>query len=120
MAGSTHDPHFRPARRVMMEPSPKSDGSSGRTVSRRTAVTGLLIARDDRILFESYQYGRTDSDRLVSQSMVKSIVGVLVGIAVAEGAIKSVADAAETYVPGLRGSEYGATPIRDLLHMSSG
>ena len=86
----------------------------------RNPVTGLLIARDDRILFESYQYGRTDSDRLVSQSMVKSIVGMLVGIAVSEGAIKSVADAAEIYVPGLRGTEYGATPIRDLLHMSSG
>src|SRR5262249_18601370 len=25
-----------------------------------------------------------------------------------------------TYVPGLEGTEYGATPIRDLLHMSSG
>jgi CubicO group peptidase (beta-lactamase class C family) len=86
----------------------------------RKPVTGLLVCKDDRILFESYQYGRTDRDRFVSQSMVKSIMGILIGIAISEGAIKSVDDKAETYVPGLKGTEYGATPIRDLLHMSSG
>jgi len=52
--------------------------------------------------------------------MVKSMIGLLIGIAVSEGAIKSVDDTPETYVPGFRGSEYGRTPIRDLLHMSSG
>jgi len=86
----------------------------------RNPVTGLLIAKDDRILFEYYQYGRTDRDRLVSQSMVKSITGMLIGIAISEGAIKSVDDTAETYVPGFKGTEYGRTPIRDLLHISSG
>ena len=56
----------------------------------RNPVTGLLIAKDDQILFEHYQYGRTDGDRFVSQSMVKSVTGLLMGIAIAEGAIKSV------------------------------
>jgi CubicO group peptidase (beta-lactamase class C family) len=86
----------------------------------RNPVTGLLIARDDEILFEHYQYGRTDRDRLSSGSMAKSITGMLIGIAVSEGAIKSVDDTTETYVPGFKGTEYGRTPIRDLLHMSSG
>jgi CubicO group peptidase (beta-lactamase class C family) len=86
----------------------------------RNPVTGLLIAKDDVILYEHYQYGRTDHDRFVSQSMVKSIMGLLIGIAVSEGAIKSVDDTPEAYVRGFRGTEYGKTPIRDLLHMSSG
>ena len=86
----------------------------------RNPVTGLPIARDNEIVFERYQYARTDQDRFVSQSMVKSITSLLIGIAIAEGAIKSVDDRPETYVPGSRGSEYGGTPIRDLLHMSSG
>ena len=86
----------------------------------RNPVTGLLIAKDDQILFEHYQYGRTDRDRFASQSMAKSITAMLVGIALGQGAIKSVDDLAETYVPGFNGSEYGRTPIRDLLHMSSG
>ena len=83
-------------------------------------VTGLLIARDDTILFEHYRYARTDKDRFLSQSMAKTLTGLLVGIAVSEGAIHSIDDTAATYVPELAGTEYGATPLRALLHMSSG
>jgi CubicO group peptidase (beta-lactamase class C family) len=86
----------------------------------RNPVTGLLIAKDDEILFEHYQYGRTDRDRFQSQSMAKSITAMLVGIAIGQGAIQSVDDPAQKYVPGFEGTEYGKTPIRDLLHMSSG
>ena len=86
----------------------------------RNPVTGLLIAKDDQILFERYQFARTDRDRFVSQSMVKSMIGLLIGVAISDGTIKSIDDSPETYVRGFRGSEYGKTPIRDLLHMSSG
>jgi CubicO group peptidase (beta-lactamase class C family) len=86
----------------------------------RNPVTGLLIARDDEILVEHYQYGRTDRDRMLSQSMVKSIMGMLIGIAVSEGAISSVDDTPQAYVPGFKGTEYGGTRLRDLLHMASG
>jgi CubicO group peptidase (beta-lactamase class C family) len=87
---------------------------------KRNAATGLLIARGDTILFEHYQYGRTDRDRLTSQSLVKTMVGMLVGIAISEGAIRSVDDPAAAYVPELAGSELGRTPLRALLHMASG
>jgi CubicO group peptidase (beta-lactamase class C family) len=86
----------------------------------RQPTTGLLIARDDTILYEHYQYARSDRDRFLSQSMAKTITSMLIGIAVTEGAIKSVDDEVATYVPGLAGTEYGKTPIRALLHMSSG
>jgi CubicO group peptidase (beta-lactamase class C family) len=83
-------------------------------------VTGLLIARDDTILFEHYRYARSDQDRFLSNSMAKTITALLVGIAISEGAIRSIDDTAATYVPELAGTEYGATPLRALLHMSSG
>jgi CubicO group peptidase (beta-lactamase class C family) len=86
----------------------------------RNPVTGLIIAKDDQIFYEHYQYGRTDRERLLSQSMAKSIVGMLVGLAISDGAIGSVEDTADMYVPEFKGSEYGKTPLRDLLHMSSG
>jgi CubicO group peptidase (beta-lactamase class C family) len=86
----------------------------------RQPTTGLLIARGDTILYEHYQYARTDRDRFLSQSMAKTITAMLIGIAVADGAIKSIDDVAATYVKGLAGTEYGKTPIRALLHMSSG
>jgi CubicO group peptidase (beta-lactamase class C family) len=86
----------------------------------QTPITGLLVAKDDRILFESYQRGRTAQDRLMSQSMVKTIVGMLAGIAVSEHSIGSVNDMAGKYVSELRDSDYGKVKIVDLLHMSSG
>jgi len=83
-------------------------------------VTGFLIAKGDTILVERYQYGRTDKQRLTSFSMAKTIVALLIGIAVKEGTIRSIDEPAEAYVPGLKGSEYGRTPIKALLQMSSG
>jgi CubicO group peptidase (beta-lactamase class C family) len=86
----------------------------------RQPVTGLLIAKDNTILVERYQYGRTDTDRLASFSMAKTVVSLLIGIAVKDGAIRSVDDLAETYVPDLKDTEYGRTPIKALLLMASG
>ena len=60
----------------------------------RHPVTGLLIVRDRTILFEHYQYGRTDRDRFASQSMAKTVNAMLIGIAVGEGAIRSIDDPA--------------------------
>jgi CubicO group peptidase (beta-lactamase class C family) len=86
----------------------------------RNPATGLLIAKDDTILYEHYQYARSDRDRFLSQSMAKTITAMLVGIAVSEGKIKSIEDSAAAYVPGLADIEYGKTQLRDLLHMASG
>jgi CubicO group peptidase (beta-lactamase class C family) len=86
----------------------------------RHPVTGLLIARGATILFEHYQYARTGGDRLLSQSMAKTVTAMLLGIAVQEGAIRSIDQPAADYVPDLAGTEYGKTPIRALLHMASG
>jgi CubicO group peptidase (beta-lactamase class C family) len=83
-------------------------------------TTGLLIARDDAILVERYQYARTDRHRFTSQSMAKTVTSMLIGIAIAEGRIRSVDDPAAAYVPGLTGTEYGGTSLRHLLQMSSG
>lgn len=83
-------------------------------------VTGFLIAKGDIILVERYQYGRTDKHRLASFSMAKTIVGLLIGLALEQGAIRSIDEPAQTYVAGLKGTEYGRTPIKALLQMTSG
>ena len=45
---------------------------------------------------------------------------MLIGIAIAEGHIRSVDDPAAAYVPALADTEYGRTSLRHLLQMSSG
>lgn len=86
----------------------------------RHPVTGLLVARGDTLLLERYQYARHDRHRFASWSMAKTVTAMLVGIALAEGRLRSVDDPAAAYVPALADTEYGRTPLRHLLQMSSG
>jgi len=82
--------------------------------------TGLMVVQGDTVLAERYQYGRTAQNRFESASVAKTVLGMLIGIAVSEGKIKSLDDKAGEYVPDLKGHPYGETSIRDLLTMSSG
>jgi CubicO group peptidase (beta-lactamase class C family) len=113
-----------PLARAAGEPALRYD-YQGRTFTlddymARNPATGLLIARDDTIFVERYQYARTDRDRFTSWSMAKTVTSMLIGIAIGEGRIRSVDDPAATYVPALAGTEYGRTSLRHLLQMSSG
>jgi CubicO group peptidase (beta-lactamase class C family) len=86
----------------------------------RNRTTGLLILKGDTILAERYQYDRKPEHRMNSYSMAKTLVAMLVGVALAEGKIQALDDRADRYVPELKGTPYGETPIRHLLTMSSG
>lgn len=86
----------------------------------RQRITGLLILKGDSIIYEAYQYDRTAESRFASFSMAKTVVGLLAGIALGEGRIASLDDAATKYAPDLKGTAYGTASVRDLLRMSSG
>lgn len=86
----------------------------------RQRVTGLVILKDGTVVAERYRYGRTPDARFLSFSMAKSVVSMLVGIALERGAIASLDERADRYASELAGSGYGATSIRHLLRMSSG
>jgi CubicO group peptidase (beta-lactamase class C family) len=121
-------PHVSPWKRAAKEPSYRYDGASQLGGRRhdldgylaRNPTTSLIVAKDDTILVERYQYARTDSHRFISFSMAKTVTSMLMGLAVADGKIRSIDDAAEVYEPRLAGTEYGKTPLRHLLTMSSG
>jgi len=82
--------------------------------------TGLMIIKNGTVLVERYQYDRTPADRFTSMSMAKTVVAMLIGIALAEKKISSIDDLASQYVPELKGHPYGETRLRHLLTMSSG
>lgn len=83
-------------------------------------VTGLLIARDNRILFERYRFARQPSMRLQSWSMAKSVTSLLLGICLDRGLIASFDDLAARYLPELAGTLHGETSLRHLSNMCSG
>jgi CubicO group peptidase (beta-lactamase class C family) len=82
--------------------------------------TGLLVMRGDTVLAERYRYERKPEHLFASMSMSKTVVAMLVGIALSEKKIGSIDDLAEKYVPDFKGHPYGETPIRHLLTMTSG
>jgi len=83
-------------------------------------ATGVLVLKDGAIAAERYGYGRTPDMRMLSNSMAKTLVALAVGQALEDGAIRSIDDPAERYVPELQGTLYGRTRLVNLLRMASG
>ncbi|HYA76938.1 MAG TPA: serine hydrolase [Burkholderiaceae bacterium] len=85
-----------------------------------TETTGLLIVKDDKIVFEQYWHGNDANSRWEAWSISKSFVSALIGVAIREGAIASVEDPVTKYASELQGSAYDGVRIKDVLRMSSG
>ena len=86
----------------------------------RQRITGLLILKGDTIVYEAYQYDRKPEHKFASFSMAKTVTALLVGVALGEGRIASLDDAAEKYAPDLKDTAYGKVTLRNLLRMTSG
>ena len=87
---------------------------------KRNFVTGFLVLHSDQIIMEKYFHEADRNSRFVSQSLSKSIVSILVGAAVEEGAIKSVEDPITKYLPYLSEGGYRNVTVKNLLQMSTG
>ena len=83
-------------------------------------VMGLMVVRDGKIIDQHYRSERRESDLFTSFSMAKSIISILVGIALDEGLIKSLDDPVSRYTSRINESSYSKVSIRSLLRMSSG
>lgn len=80
----------------------------------------LMLIDKGEVVFEGYQKGPTETSKLVSFSMGKSIMSLVVGEAFCANKISSLDDPAEKYAPELKGKYIGKASIRQLLTMSSG
>ncbi|MDV7356406.1 serine hydrolase [Rhodococcus oxybenzonivorans] len=85
-----------------------------------TDTAALLVLEDGVIRHERYALTGGPEVPWISMSVAKSFVSALVGIAVAEGHIKSIDDPISDYVPVHPGSAYDGVSIRNVLQMSSG
>lgn len=86
----------------------------------RDSVMGLIVVRGGEVLAERYADGHGPETRWVSYSISKSVVSMLLGAAIEDGYIASVADPVTRYVPLLVGGAYEGVTIEDVLTMSSG
>ncbi len=89
-------------------------------VLESTFTNALLIIKRGQIVTEIYRNNSSDTSRFISFSMAKSIISILIGMALADGHIVSVNDPITDYVPELGGTAYDGVTIRHALMMRSG
>ena len=80
----------------------------------------MLVIKDGKIVYETYQRGNTEKTRWMSMSMAKSITSTLAAVAIKDGLIKGLDAQVVDYVPKLKGSAYDGVTLRNVLMMSSG
>ena len=80
----------------------------------------FLIFQGDTLIYEKYWDEHHEKTVSNSFSAAKSVIGMLVGIAIEEGKINSVDDLAGDYIPEFKKNGREQITIRHLLTMSAG
>lgn len=90
------------------------------TFMEDTRTLAMVAVKEDVIRYENYFSGGNEATVFSSNSMGKSFVSALMGIAVSEGYVDSVEDPVGKYIPEFAGTELENIPIRACLMMASG
>jgi len=85
-----------------------------------TRSHALIVYHDGAIELEHYYPGHDAKEITPTQSMHKSVLAMLVGIAIKDGFIESVDDPAYLYLPEWANDQRQAITIRHMLQQSSG
>ncbi len=83
-------------------------------------TTSFLVVKNNELIYEKYWEGFDSQHPTNSFSAVKSIVSLLIGIAIDEGFIKSVDQPVSDFLNSFKTGEKSRVTIKDLLTMSSG
>lgn len=83
-------------------------------------VRALLVVKDGRIVHEYNRFPFTRHTQHQSWSMAKQVLSTLVGIAIDEGAIRSVDDRMDAYAPELALNGFAGVTFKQALQMTSG
>lgn len=87
---------------------------------KKTETTAFLIFKGDSIIFENYAGTHKQTTVSNSFSSAKTVISLLIGIAIEEGKIKSIDEPVGCYIPEFNNGEYKKISIRHLLYMASG
>lgn len=82
--------------------------------------TALLVARDGKLVFERYWQGTGRDTRFNPQSMSKTVLAMMVGVAIERGAFTSVDDPVGRYISEWADDPRGKITLRQMLWMSAG
>lgn len=86
----------------------------------RFQSVAFLVVKNDSIKYEHYWDNYSEKSLSNSFSVAKSIISILIGIAVDEGKIRSIDQPVSEYLPEFKEGDKAKITIRHLLTMSSG
>jgi CubicO group peptidase (beta-lactamase class C family) len=86
----------------------------------RSQTQALIVQRQGKVVYERYQADAKRGLNVNGMSMAKTIIAILVGVAIDDGLINSETDLISLYLPELRIEQYARVEIRDLLRHTSG
>ena len=87
---------------------------------KQLKTSAFLVFKDDSLVFEHYSEKHSIHTVSNSFSAAKTLVGLLIGIAIEEGKIKSLDEPVGNYLPEFFKHGKGRITIRHLLIMASG
>ncbi len=92
------------------------------TLDSKHPSAGIVVVRNDTILFEHYRGMVAPDSHTTVFSVTKSVTSLLVGMAIDKGYIASVEDVVTKYLPELKtkAPEYQRLTIENLLDMRTG
>lgn len=83
-------------------------------------TSSFLVIKDGVMIYEYYAHGDTEASQHISFSMAKSVVSALLGVALADGHIRSLDAPVREYLPELASPTFDGVTIKHVLQMSSG
>jgi CubicO group peptidase (beta-lactamase class C family) len=112
--------------RELARSNPEAEAISPQAVAKAIEYAGgeksnaLVIARNGRIVSETYWNGTNGDTYLSSHSFQKTLLAMMVGVAIGEGKIKSVDEPAATYLPEWKNDARNTITVGALLEMAGG
>lgn len=88
-----------------------------------TALYSVVVIKGGKTIHRQFYNGKTESDLFDLQSVTKSVVAILVGIAIDKGYVKSVNQPISNFFPEIRNDKdplKNEITIRHLLNQTSG
>ena len=86
----------------------------------RSQTQALIVQRQGKIVYERYGEDVKQGLNVNGMSMAKSVIAILIGIAIDDELINSEKDPISIYLSELTSSKYNRVEIRDLLRHTSG
>lgn len=85
-----------------------------------TRTNAFVIIKNDTVIFEKYLNNRSRESLCKAFSASKSILSLLIGIAVHEGKIENINDPLNKYIKDFKNEELGNITIKQCLNQTTG